>query len=150
MDAKNSRFAAWLGTAAVVVHGIPLVLHSVAHTKLGIISASLLFNLYIGLVLFLAPVVAAGLLWAGCTRFGAWLLLAAMGGSLVFEVYNHFLVMSDDHVSMVPAGTWGDLFRMSAVASAATEVLACAVAVLILGSARRTLAASLTSGAALK
>jgi hypothetical protein len=150
MDAKHSRFAAWLGTAAVVVHGIPLVLHSVAHAKLGIISSSLVFNLYIGLVLFLAPLVAACLLWANRTRGGAWLLLAAMAGSLVFEVYNHFLVMSDDHVSMVPAGTWGEIFRMSAVASAATEVLACAAALVILGSARRAPAASLTIGAALK
>ncbi len=150
MDTKNSRFAAWLGTVVVVIHEIPLVLHGIAHAQLGIYLPSVLANLYIAVVLYAAPVVAAGLLWANRTRFGAWLLLASMAGSLAFEVYNHFLVMSEDHVSMVPAGTWGDIFRVTAVASVVTEVLAGIAALFILGLARRTLAMSPTSGAAIK
>lgn len=150
MDTKNSRFAAWLGTVVVVIHEIPLVLHGIAHVQLGIYLPSVLANLYIAVVLYAAPVVAAGLLWANRTRFGAWLLLASMAGSLAFEVYNHFLVMSEDHVSMVPAGTWGDIFRVTAVASVVTEVLAGIAALFILGLARRTLAMSPTSGAAIK
>jgi hypothetical protein len=59
MTPHNSRFAAWLGTAAVVVHGIPLVLHGMAHAQLAIYLPSVLANIYIGVVLYLAPVVAA-------------------------------------------------------------------------------------------
>ena len=150
MDTKSTRFAAWLGTVVVVVHEIPLVLHGIAHAQLGIYLPSVLANLYIAVVLYAAPVVAAGLLWANRTRFGAWLLLASMAGSLAFELYNHFLVMSEDHVSMVPAGTWGDIFRVTAVASAVTEVLAGIAAVVILGSARRPTTASQTGGATIK
>jgi hypothetical protein len=132
MPANSPRFAAWLGTAAVVVHGIPLVLHSMAHMQLAIYLPSTLANIYIAAVLFAAPVVAAVLLWTGRIRFGAWLLVLSMLGSWIFEVYNHFVAMSLDHVSQVPAGTWGDLFRMTAVASAITEVLGIAVGVFIL------------------
>ena len=76
MDTKSPRFAAWLGTVVVVVHEIPLVLHGIAHAQLGIYLPSVLPNLYIAVVLYAAPVVAAGLLLANRTRFGAWLLLA--------------------------------------------------------------------------
>jgi hypothetical protein len=139
MTSHNSRFMAWLGTAAVVVHGIPLVLHGMAHAQLGIYLPSVLANIYIAVVLYAAPVAAAGLLWAGRIRFGAWLLIGSMVGSLLFEGYNHFLVMSPDHVSQVPAGTWGDIFRITAVASVITEVLGCAAGVFILSAARRTI-----------
>ncbi len=129
---QKSRFAAWLGTAAVIVHGIPLVLHGMAHAQLQIFLPSVLANVYIAVVLYAAPVVAAVLLWMGRIGLGAWLLLASMLGSLVFEGYNHFLVMSPDHVSQVAAGTWGDIFRVTAVASFLTEILALAVSIVIL------------------
>jgi hypothetical protein len=150
MSAKSPRFAAWLGTAAVVVHGIPLVLHSAAHMQLEIFLPSVLANIYIGVVLFGAPVVAAGLLCAGWIRSGGWLLLLSMLGSLIFEVYNHFMAMSSDHVSMVPAGTWGDIFRISAVASAITEVLGIAAGVVILVAARQALSPPKTEAVVLK
>jgi hypothetical protein len=137
MKSTTPRFAAWLGTAAVVVHGAPLVLHGLAHAQLKIFLPSVLANVYILVVLYAAPVVAAGLLWLGWIRAGAWLLIVSMVGSLVFEVYNHFLVMSPDHVSEVPAGTWGDIFRITAVASAITECLAIAAGLWILIAARR-------------
>jgi hypothetical protein len=137
LGANNSRFAAWLGTAAVLVHGVPLVLHSIAHTQLGIYLPSVLANVYIAAVLFAAPVIAAVLLWMGWLRSGGWLLVASMLGSLVFEVYNHFMAMSPDHVSQVPSGTWGDIFRITATASAITEVLAAAAGIAILVMARR-------------
>ena len=139
MTPHNSRFAAWLGTVAVVVHGIPLVLHGMAHAKLEIYLPSVLANTYIAVVLYAAPVAAAGLLWAGRIRFGAWLLIGSMVGSLIFEGYNHFLVMSPDHVSQVAAGRWGDIFRVTAVASVITEILACAVGFFVVSAARHTI-----------
>ena len=70
--------------------------------------------------------------------YGGWLLVASMVGSLLFEGYHHFLVISPDHVSQVPPGTWGDVFRITAVASVITEVLAVAAGIAILGAARAT------------
>jgi hypothetical protein len=150
MTPHNSRFAGWLGTAAVVVHGIPLVLHGMAHAQLAIYLPSVLANIYIGVVLYLAPVVAACLLWAGRIRFGAWLLIGSMVGSLIFEGYNHFLVMSPDHVSQVPAGTWGDIFRITAVASVITEILGFAVGIFIVSAARRAIVSPIPGSTPLK
>lgn len=127
-----SLFAAWTGTVLVAVRAVPLVLHSAAHIHLGIILPSLLTNAYITLVLFLAPVVAAGLLWTRAARAGAWLLFWSMLGSLVFELYNHYLVMSPDHVSQAPAEFWGHVFQATAVATAILEAAGCALAVYLL------------------
>jgi hypothetical protein len=145
MKGTSPRFAAWLGTAAVFVHGAPLVLHGVAHAQLGIYLESVLANIYIGVVLYAAPVVAAWLLWTGRIRLGGWLLVGSMVGSLIFEGYHHFLAMSPDHVSQVPAGPWGDTFRVTAIASVITEVLACAAGILILSTARREMRVQTTN-----
>jgi hypothetical protein len=150
MKPNHSRFAAWLGTAAVVLHGVPLVLHGMAHAQLGIYLPSVLANIYIGVVLYAAPVVAACLLWAGRVRFGGWVLVSSMLGSLIFEGYNHFLVMSPDHVSQVPAGTWGDIFRITAVASLITEILACAAGIVIVAVGRHATVAPAPGSAPLK
>jgi hypothetical protein len=150
MKGTSPRFAAWLGTAAVLVHGAPLVLHGVAHAQLGIYLESVLANIYIGVVLYAAPVVSAWLLWTGRIRLGAWLLVASMLGSLIFEGYHHFVAMSPDHVSQVPAGPWGDTFRVTAIASVITEVLACAAGILILSTARREMTAQTTDGVPLE
>jgi hypothetical protein len=150
MKAVSPRFPAWLGTAAVVLHGLPLVLHGIAHAELAIYLQSTLANIYILVVLYAAPVVAACLLWGGLTRTGAWLLFWSMLGSILFEVYHHFLVMSDDHVSQVPAGAWGEIFRVTAVLSLITEVLACAAALVILWTARQPRSGPISDGRSLK
>lgn len=146
MKSTSPRFAVWLGITAVLIHGAPLVLHGLAHAQLGIYLQSALANIYIAVVLYLAPVVAAGLLWMRRFRSGGWLLLGSMLGSLIFEAYNHYLAMSPDHVSQVPAGTWGDIFRMTAMASVITEVLASAAALLIISTPRRAMSAPATEG----
>ncbi len=81
MKSTTPRFAAWLGTAAVVVHGAPLVLHGLAHAQLKIFLPSVLANVYILVVLYAAPVVAACLLWLSRIRAGAWLLIVSMDWS---------------------------------------------------------------------
>jgi len=127
-----SLLAAWIGSSVVAVRAVPLVLHSAAHVHLGIIPPSLLTNAYIALVLFLAPLVAAGLLWTRRARAGAWLLFWSMLGSLLFELYNHYLVMSPDHVSQIPPEFWGRVFQATAAATATLEAAGCALAVYFL------------------
>jgi hypothetical protein len=123
---------AWLGSAVVAVCLVPLVLHSAAHVKLGIFLPSILANAYIVVVLFVAPIVAAGLLWTRRARAGAWLLFWSMLGSLLFELYNHFMVMSPDHVSQVPDDLWGHIFQMTAIATALLEAAGCFIAIYLL------------------
>jgi hypothetical protein len=124
--------AAWIGSSLVALRAVPLVLHSAAHVQLGIIPPSLATNSYIALVLFLAPLIAAGLLWTHRARAGAWLLFWSMLGSLVFEMYNHYLVMSPDHVSQIPHNLWGRVFQATAAATAILEAAGCALAVYFL------------------
>lgn len=123
---------AWLGTAVVAVRLVPLVLHSAAHVQLGIFLPGVVDNAYIAVVLFLAPIVAAGLLWTSAARSGAWLLFWSMLGSLLFELYHHFLAMSPDHVSQVPENPWGNVFRVTAVATALLEAAGAAIALWML------------------
>jgi hypothetical protein len=73
-----------------------------------------------------------------------------MLGSLIFEGYNHFLVMSPDHVSQVPAGTWGDIFRITAVASPITEILGFAVGIFLVSAARRAIVSPIQGSTPLK
>jgi hypothetical protein len=127
-----SRFAAWTGTALVTIRAVPLVLHSAAHVHLGIVPPDVLTNAYIALVLFLAPLVAAALLWTRRARAGAWLLFWSMLGSLLFELYNHYLVMSPDHVSQIPDEFWGHVFQATAAATAILEAAGCALAIYFL------------------
>jgi hypothetical protein len=127
-----SLFAAWTGTGIVAVRALPLLLHSAAHVQLGIIPPSLLTNAYILLVLFLAPLVAVGLLWTRRARVGAWLLFWSMLGSLVFELYNHYMVMSPDHVSQIPDSFWGHMFRTTAAANAILEAAGCVLPIYFL------------------
>ena len=107
--------------------------------QLGIFLPSILANAYVVVVLFVAPIVAAGLLWTRRPRAGAWLLFWSMLGSLLFELYNHFMVMSPDHVSQVPDDLWGHVFQMTAVATALLEAAGCVVAIYLLcGPMRRS------------
>ncbi len=127
-----NRSAAVLGTAFVILRGVPLVLHSAAHMQLGIYLPAVAANLYIAVVLFAAPVVAAILLWTNLQRAGAWLLFCSMLGSLLFEGYNHFLAMSPDHVSQVPHDGWGQVFVSTAVVSIVLAAAAMAVSAWLL------------------
>ena len=133
--ASVNRFARY-GTIVVLVHGVTLGLHTAAHVQLEIF-LSLIANLFIGVVIFIAPVAAAVLLWRGPRSFGAWLLFASMIGSLIFAGYNHFVVDSPDHVANVPSGTWGAVFVVSAVIMALIEVAGCGIGLWAVAAFRR-------------
>jgi len=47
------------------------------------VSLSLLQGLFVGVVVTLAPIIAAGLLWTPFYRIGSWLLLAIAGSLLL-------------------------------------------------------------------
>ncbi|KAB8315400.1 hypothetical protein SD81_032350 [Tolypothrix campylonemoides VB511288] len=102
------------GTAIVVLHAIGHGLHGLAHVQIPI-PLSVLQLVFIGFVIWLTPIIAAILLWTPFYRVGGWLLLSSMVAAILFGIYNHFMVMSPDHVSQVSFVGWGLLFQLTAI-----------------------------------
>ena len=94
------------GTVIVAMHVLLHGLHGLAHNEIPI-PLSLLQGLFVGGVVILAPIIAAGLLWTPFYLISSWLLLSSMAGSLLSAIYNHHLVISPDHVSQVSFEGWG-------------------------------------------
>jgi len=110
------------GTVFVLMHLVVNLLHGRAHTELqiGLSSFQLLF--VVGVIL-LGPLLAMVLLWTQHQRFGLMLLTVSMAGACLFGLYYHFVIPSPVHVAHVPAGFWGDVFRVTAVLLALSEAL---------------------------
>ena len=102
------------GTIIVVIHVIINGLHGLAHVEIPV-SLSLLQSLFVGIVIFPIPMIAAVLLWTQFYRIGSWLLLSSIAASLLFGIYNHLLVISPDHLSQVSFAGWGLLFQITAI-----------------------------------
>jgi hypothetical protein len=124
-----------LGTIAVLAHIIIVWLHGVAHTKLGV-ELSAWQQSYAAIVIVVAPLVAAVLLWTRHVRPGLWLLAASMAGSLIFGGYYHYVAVSADHVSHLPPGDAQGMFRLTALLLVVTETFGLAVGVFGLWSGR--------------
>ena len=112
------------GTLAAVLATIAHVLHGISHVELQVPLAAWQWA-YVIFVVFLAPVVAAMLLWTRMQRVGAWLFLASMAGALIFGLAFHFLVSGPDNVFTLNPGAAREAFRFSAVLVALSEALGC-------------------------
>lgn len=66
-------------------------------------------------VIYLAPIVAALLLWTPYRLVGAWLLLTSMAGSFAFDFAYHFLIPGSDNVFTLRQGAWVAPFWVSSV-----------------------------------
>jgi len=117
-----------LAIAIVVFHFLVVVLHGAAHHHYEI-PLEEWQHVYVWVVIVAVPLVAAALLVARRLRAGAWLLLASMAASALFNVYFHFLLVGPDNVSSVDLHAWGMVFLATAVFLAATEVWGVSVAV---------------------
>ncbi|MEH2462165.1 hypothetical protein [Nostoc sp.] len=102
------------GTAIVVIHAIINGLHGLAHVEIPV-TLSLVQSLFVGIVIFPIPIIAAVLLWTQFYRIGSWLLLSSIAGSLLFGIYNHLIVISPDHLSQVSFADWGLVFQITAI-----------------------------------
>jgi hypothetical protein len=116
------------GTAILVIHAIANGLHGLAHIEIPV-ALSLLQSSFVGIVIFLTPIIATVLLWTQFYRIGSWLLLGSIAGSLLFGIYNHFIVMSPDHVSQVSFAGWGLLFQITAYLILIADGLGCWIGV---------------------
>ena len=112
---------AWL---IILLHFLISTVHGMAHLRLGI-TLSTFQSTYVLLVITLAPILAAVLLWARRVRGGFFLLALSMAGSLVFGLYWHYVAESPDNVFHLHEGTLQSLFRSTALLLAVSE--ACGV-----------------------
>lgn len=118
-------------TIAVLAHLAVSVIHGQAHTRLGV-GLSNWQQTYVFIVILLAPLVALVLSFTRLAGAGLWLLLASMLGSLIFGGSYHYLIISPDHVSHLPAGDARGLFRVTALLLLLTEAFGVTVAALAL------------------
>ena len=111
----------------VVAHLVVNLLHGQAHTKLGVGLASWQ-QVYVIVVILLAPLVALVLLWTRFVRAGVWLLLGSMLGSFIFGGLYHYIIISPDHVAHLPLGEARGMFRTTALLLLITETAGVVVA----------------------
>jgi hypothetical protein len=123
-------------TIVVLAHLVVNLLHGNAHTSLGV-GLSSWQTAYVLSVILLAPLLALVLSFTRYARAGLWLLLLSMLGSLIFGFLYHYIIISPDHVSHLPAGDARGLFRMTAVLLLITEALGVVVAALALHQSTR-------------
>jgi len=121
------RKAAAYGTAMVVLATVANLLHAVSHVGQDVMSLEAWQWAYVIGVIFLSPVVAAALLWTPLLLAGAWLLLASMSGSFVFDLAYHFLIPSPDNVFTLQPGVWLVAFWSSSLILVAVSGLGCLV-----------------------
>jgi hypothetical protein len=122
------RKVALYGTLAVMLATLAHVLHGISHAEHQVPLAAWQWA-YVIFVIFLAPIVAAVLLWTSLQRVGVWLFLASMAGALIFGLTFHFLVSGPNNVFTLNPGVGRKAFRFSAALVALTEALGCVVGV---------------------
>jgi len=106
--------------AIVLVHlGISTV-HGLAHQG-AMVALNPFGYVYVLVVITVAPLGAAGLLFSRWARMGALLLASSMLGSFVFGVWYHFLSATSDNVVEVH-GPWSFMFLWTAIALAIIEL----------------------------
>lgn len=109
-------------TAIVVVRQIVAQLHGMAHDQLGVGLATWQWA-FVYTVIVAAPIVAAVLYWTRYARFAAVLLGVSMAAGTLFGVYHHFIAVSPDHVSHLPAGDSQAFFIATAIAIVPVEIV---------------------------
>lgn len=97
----------------VLFHFIVAGIHGVAHQIIPI-PLSILQYLFVISIITISPIVAVVLLQKKIYDTGIALLFGSMLGALVFGVYNHFVVISPDHISQIPTTNWGKIFKITA------------------------------------
>ena len=124
------------------IHLVVVIWHGAAHKELAV-SLSPAQNLFVYVVIVLAPLVAVGLLWTRYVELALWLFLVAMCASLVFGAYYHYVFVSADNVHYLPPGGAAAhaRFVISAAALALNQFLSALCAAFVLGcydASRRT------------
>lgn len=109
-------------TALGVIHLVVGMWHGSAHARLAV-ALSPAQNLFVYVVILVAPLVAVIFLWTRYAKFALWLFLVAMSASLLFGVFYHFLIISPDNIHHLAGGSGASRarFTLSAAVLALVE-----------------------------
>jgi hypothetical protein len=98
----------WLDLAVNVIHALAHIGANIWLSNLG--------NVFVGVVILIAPLVSLFLLHTARLEWlGALLLFLSMLAACLFGVWNHFLLPGSDNVAHVPPGVWQQPFQITAV-----------------------------------
>jgi hypothetical protein len=88
----------------VAIHLAVALWHGNAHTALAI-ALPPEKNAFVLIVIVIAPVLAASLMWTRYASAGLWMFFLSMLGALLFGAYHHFIMVSSDNIGHLPHGT---------------------------------------------
>ena len=91
-------------TISVIIHLVGNLWHGDAHTTLGI-TLPAVKTAFVIVVILVGPILGAVLTWSRFAILGSWIVGVSMVGSVVFGVYHHYVLISNDNVEHLPAGT---------------------------------------------
>lgn len=106
--------------ALILIHLVISILHGRAH-QAAMVELTTFGKVYVSVVITLAPLLAAALLFTRKRKIGALLLTLSMSGSFIFGVWYHFLSQTSDNVTQVH-GPWHSTFLATAIALAVLEL----------------------------
>lgn len=120
--ARNS-----LALAIAVIVGVHFVVsawHGLAHVKIPV-ELSIAKQIYVIVVILIAPIVGTCFLWSQRWRFlAASVVCLSMLGSLLFGLILHYVLEQGDNVTHVPQHPWRADFVISAALIVWTESVA--------------------------
>jgi len=127
-------------TVLVAIHLAVALWHGNAHTALAI-ALPPEKNAFVFLVILIAPLVAASLVWTRYVSVGVWVFFLSMLGALLFGAYHHYILVSPDNIGHLPHATADThaTFITSAAALALLELASALYGAFCLGSLAATL-----------
>lgn len=120
MNHPASQPRPFAALALILIHLVISIVHGTAHQG-AVVALTTFGNVYVLVVITLAPLVAAVLLFTRKQKLGALLLALSMFGSFVFGFWFHFLSSTNDNVTEVH-GHWHFTFLWTAIAVAVIEL----------------------------
>jgi hypothetical protein len=90
-------------TGLVLIHLAATLWHGSAHRQLAIdLPSEKIFFVYV--VILVAPIVAAAIVWTRYISMGLLIFFFSMLGAFLFGLYHHYVLVSPDNVSHLPDG----------------------------------------------
>ena len=93
-----------LTAAFVIAHFVGNLWHGEAHSILEI-ALPVYKTAFVLIAIILGPIVGSILTWTSYRLIGYWMVGVSMTSSVVFSVYHHFVMISNDNVEHLPPGT---------------------------------------------
>ena len=130
-------------TVLVALHLAANAWHAVAHTGLSI-ALPPEKTAFVVIVILIAPLVSAWLIWTRYALAGAWMMGLSMLGGLLFGAYHHYVMVSPDNIGHLPHGSADaqSAFIASAAALALLELASALCGAFYLGTLLRPSATS--------